>query len=276
VDHLQATFPVSHRRACGLIDMQRSSYQYRPRIDRDEPLADALRALAAKRRRWGYRRLLLLLRRDGWMDNHKRVYRVYRQQELQVRRRRRRKRRTAAPRRGQQPMPAQSLNERWSMDFMSDQLANRRRIRVLNVIDDCTRRCLASVVDTSISGVYVCRVLDQLVAIHGTPEALLVDNGPEFRGKALDEWTYHYGVRLDFIAPGKPTQNPYVESFNGKLRDECLNEHWFTSLADARRILSTWRRDYNNVRPHSSLQNLTPEQFAQQHRNSCLSPQSLS
>jgi putative transposase len=173
-------------------------------------------------------------------------------------------------------MPARSANERWSMDFMSDQLADRRRIRVLNVLDDCTRRCLASVVDTSISGLYVCRVLDQLVASHGTPEVLLVDNGPEFAGKALDEWAYQHGVRLEFIAPGKPPQNPYVESFNGKLRDECLNEHWFTSLADARRILSTWRHDYNNVRPHMSLKNLTPEQFARKHSTRCISTQSLS
>lgn len=274
MDHLQQTFPVSQRRACGLISLQRSSYHYQSKTDGDKPLADALRVFAAKRRRWGYRRLLVLLRREGWLDNHKRVYRVYRQQELQVRRRR--KRRTAAPRRGQQPMAARSANERWSMDFMSDQLADRRRIRVLNVLDDCTRRCLASVVDTSISGLYVCRVLDQLVAANGTPQVLLVDNGPEFAGKALDEWAYRKSVRLEFIAPGKPTQNPYVESFNGKLRDECLNEHWFTSLADARRILSTWRQDYNAVRPHMSLGNLTPNRFAQVHHNACLSSKTLS
>jgi putative transposase len=146
------------------------------------------------------------------MDNHKRIYRIYTQQRLQVRCRRRRR---PAASRGQQPMPAVGFNQRWSMDFVSDQLANGRRIRVLNV---------------------------------------------------LDEWAYQRGVRIDFIAPGKPTQNPYVESFNGKLRDECLNEHWFTSLADARRILAAWRLDYNTVRPHSSLQNLTPEQFAQQQR----------
>jgi putative transposase len=197
------------------------------------------------------------------MDNHKRIYRIYTQQRLQVRCRRRRR---PAASRGQQPMPAVGFNQRWSMDFVSDQLANGRRIRVLNVLDDFSRRCLAAEVDSSLPGLRVCRVLDRLVSHHGKPETLLVDNGPEFTGKALDEWAYQRGVRIDFIAPGKPTQNPYVESFNGKLRDECLNEHWFTSLADARRILAAWRLDYNTVRPHSSLQNLTPEQFAQQQR----------
>ena len=138
------------------------------------------------------------------------------------------------------------------------------------MLDDFSRRCLAAEVDTSLPGLRVYRVLEQLVSHHGKPEALLVDNGPEFTGKALDEWAYQHGVRIDFIAPGKPTQNPYVESFNGKLRDECLNEHWFTSVEDARRILNAWRRDYNTVRPHSSLKNLTPEQFATQHRNTAL------
>ena len=170
-------------------------------------------------------------------------------------------------------MPAVGFNQRWSMDFVSDQLANGRRIRVLNVLDDFSRRCLAAEVDTSLPGLRVCRVLDRLVALHGNPEALLVDNGPEFAGKALDECAYQRRVRIDFIAPGKPTQNRYVESFNGKLRDECLNEHWFTSLADARRILTAWRQDYNTVRPHSSLQNLTPEQFAQQQGKTASSPQ---
>jgi putative transposase len=236
---------------------------YRPRQRDDAPLATALRAQAAKRRRWDYRRLLLLLRREGWMDNHKRIYRIYTQQRLQVRCRRRRR---PAASRGQQPMPAVGFNQRWSMDFVSDQLANGRRIRVLNVLDDFSRRCLAAEVDSSLPGLRVCRVLDRLVSHHGKPETLLVDNGPEFTGKALDEWAYQRGVRIDFIAPGKPTQNPYVESLNGKLRDECLNEHWFTSLADAPRILAAWRLDYNTVRPHSSLQNLTPEQFAQQQR----------
>ena len=143
-------------------------------------------------------------------------------------------------------MPAVGFNQRWSMNFVSDQLADGRRVRVLNVLDDFSRRCLAAEVDASLPGLRVCRVFDQLVSHHGKPEAQLVDNAPEFTGKALYEWAYQRGVRIVSIAPGKPTQNPYVESFSGKLRDECLNEHWFTSLADARRILTAWRQDYNN------------------------------
>ena len=169
---------------------------YRPRQRNDAPLATALRAQAAKRRR------LLLLRREGWMDNHKRIYRIYTQQRLQVRCRRRRR---PAASRGQRPMPAVDFNQRWSMDFVSDQLANGRRIRVLNVLDDFSRRCLAAEVDTSLPGLRVCRVLDRLVSHHGKTEALLVDNGTDFAGKALDEWAYKRCVRIDFIAPGKPT-----------------------------------------------------------------------
>ena len=184
VDHLQQTYDVARRRACGLLDLHRSTYHYRPRQRDDAPLAAALRDKAAKRRRWGYRRLLLLLRREGWLDNHKRIYRIYTQQRLQVRYRRRRR---PAASRGQQPMPAVGFNQRWSMDFVSDQLADGRRIRVLNVLDDFSRRCLAAEVDTSLPGLRVCRVLDQLVSRHGKPETLLVDNGPEFTGKALDE-----------------------------------------------------------------------------------------
>jgi len=264
VDHLLETFQVSGRRVCGLLGLHRSTYHYRPQDRLDAPLAAALRVQARHRRRWGYRRLLLLLRREGWTDNHKRIYRVYRQEHLQIPQRRKRRR---SKDRGRQPMPATALNQRWSMDFMSDQLANGRRIRVLNILDDFSRRCLANEVDTSLPGLRVCRVLDGLVTCHGSPVSLLVDNGPEFSGKALDEWAYRHGVRLDFIAPGKPTQNPYVESFNGKIRDECLNEHWFSSMADARRTLEIWRQDYNTVRPHTSLDNLTPEEFAQRNHS---------
>ena len=255
-------FQVSYRRVCGLLGRHRSTYHYRPQDRLDAPLAAALRGQAKRRRRWGYRRLMVLLRREGWTDNHKRICRVYRQEHLQISHRRKRRR---SKERGRQPMPATALNQRWSMDFMSDQLADGRRIRVLNILDDFSRRCLASEVDTSLPGLRVCRVLDELVTRHGSPISLLVDNGPEFSGKALDEWAYRHGVRLDFIAPGKPTQNPYVESFNGKIRDECLNEHWFSCMADARRTLEIWRQDYNTVRPHSRLNDLTPEQFARQH-----------
>ena len=152
------------------------------------------------------------------------------------------------------------------MDFMSDQLADGSRYRILTVLDDFSRVCLATEADTSLPGHRVCRVLDELVARHGVPESLLTDNGPEFTGKALDEWAYRHGVRQLFIAPGKPMQTPFIESFNGKFRDECLNEHWFFSLKDVRRTLDTWRLDYNTVRPHSSLDDLTPQEFINRKR----------
>ena len=185
----------------GFLDSIVATYHYRPQDRLDAPLAAALRGQAKRRRRWGYRRLMVLLRREGWTDNHKRICRVYRQEHLQISHRRKRRR---SKERGRQPMPATALNQRWSMDFMSDQLADGRRIRVLNILDDFSRRCLASEVDTSLPGLRVCRVLDELVTRHGSPISLLVDNGPEFSGKALDEWAYRHGGRLDFIAPANP------------------------------------------------------------------------
>lgn len=176
--------------------------------------------------------------------------------------RRKRKRMCGA---GRVPMSlACQRNQRWSMDFVADSLANGRRIRVLTVVDDFTRECLATEVDTSLPGVRVARVLDRLGAQRGLPETITVDNGPEFAGRALDAWAYQHQVQLHFIQPGKPVQNAYIESFNGKLRDECLNEHWFGSLYHAQTIVEGWRQDYNGVRPHSTLGNLTPDQFAQQ------------
>jgi len=240
--------------------LARSTYHYHPQERDDARLVKALHHLAHQRRRWGYRRLLVLLRRQGWTDNHKRVYRIYRQEHLQVPARR--KRRTAKGR-GQQPEIPLRIHQRWSMDFMSDQLANGRRFRVLNILDDFSRLCLATQADVSLPGMRVCRVLDHLIEQYGKPESILMDNGPEFTGKVLDEWAYEHRIRLDFIAPGKPMQNAYIESFNGKLRDECLNEHWFASLIDAQDILDFWRTDYNTQRPHSSLNDLTPTQFIQ-------------
>jgi putative transposase len=259
VSHLRENYAVGMRRACGLMKLSVSSYSYRPRRRQDEPLREALRSLAARRRRWGYRMLGQALRREGFGDNHKRIYRVYREERLQVRVRRRRK---AGLWRGPKPCAAQRRNERWSLDFMSDQLANGRRIRVLNVIDDHTRECLASEIDSSIGGHRVCRVLDRLVAQRGHPRELLSDNGPEFAGSALARWAYEHCVEHRFIEPGKPVQNAFMESFNGTMRNECLNEHWFAGLDDARRIVEAWRVDYNECRPHSSLGGKTPAEFA--------------
>jgi putative transposase len=222
--------------------LSRSSYYYQARPRDDEPLRQALREKAAQRRRFGYRRLLIVLQRDGWTDNHKRVFRLYREEGLQVKRRI--KKRTAKWR-GEKPVVAQRPNQRWSLDFMSDQLADGRRFRLLNVVDDFTRECLAVEVDTSLTGQRVTRVLERLRAVRGLPD-----------------WAYQRGVRWQFIEPGKPVQNAYVESFNGKFRDECLNEHWFERLDQARTLVELWRQDYNECRPHSSLGNRTPCEFA--------------
>jgi putative transposase len=255
---LQADFSMSQRRACTALEFARSSCQYRTKRPVPTELLGRLRALAVRRPRFGYRRLHVLLRREGFLVNHKRVYRLYRAESLAVRRKHRRRItagiRTVLP-------PASRINQRWSMDFVADALATGRRFRTLNIVDDFTRECPAIEVDTSLPGLRVTRVLDHLAATHGLPELIVVDNGPEFAGKALDVWAYRHGVQLHFIRPGKPVENAYIESFNGKFRDECLNENWFIDLEDAKNKIETWRLDYNRVRPHSSLSDLTPEEF---------------
>lgn len=249
---------MSQRRACGLIGISESSYRYRSIKLVVPELKELLLRLAAERPRYGYRRLHVLMRREGFAVNHKRIYRLYRAEGLTVRRRRRKRLvRTRVP----LAMPA-APNERWSLDFMSDQLADGRVFRTLNVVDDFTRECRAIEVDTSLCGERVVRTLDWLIAEHGKPKALLTDNGPEFTSRALEAWAYRKGVRLDFIQPGKPMQNAFVESFNGRFRDECLNEHWFEGLHEAREVIEQWRQDYNQVRPHSSLGDLPPEEYA--------------
>jgi len=214
--------------------------------------------LAAERPRFGYPRIHILLRRDGFQVNKKRTYRIYREEKLQVRRKRR-KRVAAAPREAM-PVPDRP-HKRWSMDFVSDSLMDGRALRVLNIVDDCTRICVALEPDISIGGERVGRVLDRAAARHGWPEIIVTDNGPEFTSKALDQWAWERGIRIHFIQPGKPVQNAFVESMNGKFRTECLSESWFTSLDDARRTIEAWRVDYNRVRPHKSLGGMTPEQY---------------
>jgi putative transposase len=210
------------------------------------------------RRRFGYRRLHAMLRREGYEVNHKRVYRIYVEEQLWVRRRKR-KRHLAMPR---SPMLVPTkVNEVWSMDFVSDALAAGRRFRTLDIVDDFTREAPAIEVDTSLSGVRVTRVLDRLKLERGLPRQIRSDNGPEFISRAVEQWAYANGVEWHFIEPGKPIENAYVESFNGKFRDECLNENWFTTLADARQKIEQWRQDYNQVRPHSSLAYRTPNEF---------------
>ena len=261
MDYLQESYPVSGARACGLLHLAVSSYYYQPHGRRDEqPVRSALRRHAAVRRRWGYRRLLVLLRREGVADNHKRVYRLYRAEGLQVRQRRRRKQKLV--RGTERPVAPLRPNERWSLDFVHDRLANGRSLRLLTVHDDYTRECLWIEADTSLSGPRVTRVLDYVAELRGRPASLITDNGPEFAGLALERWAHDRQVQHRFITPGKPSQNGYIESFNGKLRDECLNENEFINLQHARELIETFRDDYNQLRPHSSLGDLTPAEFA--------------
>lgn len=251
---------MSQRRACRLIGAQRRTMRYQRRTRRDEfQVRERLRALAAERPRWGYRRLHILLQRELGTINHKRVQRLYRLEGLAIRRRPRK--RVARTPRGA-PTTTWRPGEAWAMDFMQDVLADGRRFRTLNVLDTVTRECLAIEVDTSLSGQRVVRVLDQLIRWHGTPKRITLDNGPEFTGQVLDAWAYEHGVQLDFIDPGRPMQNGYLESFNGKFRDECLNVHWFRTLADARWTISTWKECYNTERPHSALCGQTPAERA--------------
>lgn len=218
-----------------------------------------MREIANERRRFGYRRLAIMLRREGLAMNLKKVYRLYKEERLTVRKRGGRKR--ALGTRAPMSMP-QDANQRWSLDFVQDALNDGRRFRILNVVDDFTRECLTSVVDTSLSGIRVIRELDRLCDLHGQPLMIVSDNGTELTSRAVLSWVEETGVEWHYIAPGKPVQNAFVESFNGRLRDECLNEHAFRSLSEARHIVDAWRIDYNTIRPHSSLGGLPPSVFA--------------
>jgi len=252
-------FGYSVRRACGLVELRLSSYYYEAEPADDGPLREAIHALAKKRRRWGCPRIVERLHREGWKDNHKRIERVYREEKLQVRRRNR-KRISHGDR---EPLAQpQGVNELWAMDFVSDSVADGRRLKILTILDCYSRESIGMVVDTSIGGVRVARALEEIGAGRGYPKQIMTDNGPEFTGSALDAWAYARDVKLHFIEPGKPMQNGYIESFNGRLRDECLNDNWFVSLDDARQIVEAWRIDYNRERPHSALGYMTPVEFA--------------
>ncbi len=249
----------SQRRACGLIGLAPKTYRYASRRPDDAELRGRLKALASERRRFGYRRLHILLKRDGVALNHKKLFRLYREERLTVRRRGGRKR--ALGTRAPLALP-QGTNQRWSLDFVADQLLDGRRFRVLVVVDDFTRECLALVVDSSLSGLRVARELDALVLTRGRPLMIVSDNGTELTSRAILQWQEDYAVAWHYIAPGKPMQNGFVESLNGRFRDECLNEHLFRSLPAARGIIEDWRIDYNARRPHTSLGGLTPNEFA--------------
>lgn len=260
-EYLQAHFPVSERCACRLVGVSRSTVRYRRRSRDDTSLVKRLRELARERPRFGYRRLHALLRREGEMVNHKRVYRLYRTAGLTVPQR---KRKRVAAQRGQPARIGTRPNEHWSLDFMSDTLSTGRRLRTLSVLDTCTREALAIAVDTSLPSRAVTRLLDGILLARQRPERITLDNGPELTSIWFDQWAGQHGIELDYIEPGKPVQNAVMESFNGRFRDECLNSHWFTSLDDARYTIEAWRIDYNQERPHSSLGYRTPEEVHDQ------------
>jgi putative transposase len=270
VAHVRERFGFSQRRACRLVGAARSTIRYRRRrADGDGALRDRLRELAAERPRFGYRRLHALLRREGVVVNHKRVERLYRAEGLAVRRRARKS--PTRVLRGRPPAP-RDANEQWAMAFLHDTVASGRAIRLLSVIDVFTREALALEVDTSLPGSRVVRVLERLGRERPLPTQLVLDNGPELIGRLLEQWAHDHGVALHFIDPGKPMQNAHCESFHGRLRDECLNEHWFLGVADARRIVEGWRQDYNQQRPHSALGYRPPVEFAQGARAAAAPP----
>lgn len=259
-EYCQVAYGVSERRSCQVLTFRRSTYRYRSVADEQAALRLRLRDLAAARVSYGYRRLHVLLQREGWQVNHKRVYRLYRIEGLMMRPKKPR-RHVSCAKRLQRPVPA-GRDESWSMDFMSDELYDGRRIRVLTVVDNFTRESPAIEVGSSIGGHRVVEVLEEAAKQRSLPKTIRVDNGPEFTSKVLDQWAYLNGVELDFSRPGKPTDNAFIEAFNARLRAECLNENWFLSLEDARDKVEAWRRYYNGERPHGALKNLAPEEFA--------------
>ena len=249
----------SQRHACRLVGLHPKTYRYVTKRSGDEELRQRLRELASQRRRFGYRRLGLMLKRQGIKLSPKKLYRLYREERLTVRKRGGRKR--ALGTRAPMAIP-QDRNLRWSLDFVADTLVSGRRFRILTLVDDFTRECLALVVDTSLTGLRVARELDRIAELRGYPNMIVSDNGTELTSNAILAWQQQRGVEWHYIAPGKPMQNGFVESFNGRLRDECLNEHLFANLKEAREIIEDWRTDYNTNRPHTSLNGLTPTEFA--------------
>jgi putative transposase len=257
-------FDLSERHACSLVGLSRDSYRHPPEPDvTTVALSAAIVEIAQARRRFGYRRIHDLLRQAFSNVNHKRIYRLYSEADLAVRKRKKAKRPTSE----RVPLQlAKAINDVWSMDFVSDSLANGRRIKCLTVADDFSHECVDIATDFGISGQYVTRLLDQAAIFRGYPNVVRTDNGPEFTSRAFMAWAQSHGIRHVLIEPGRPMQNSYIESFNGKFRDECLNEHWFETLHQARVAITAWRQDYNEVRPHSSCRRMPPAKFAALHR----------
>ena len=251
---------LSERAACSILSLHRTTRRYQSRRSDDAELRAEIKAIAHERRRFGYRRIHAKLRKKGRIVNHKKVYRIYSEEELKLRRKKSKK--LSEFRGSPMAVPAKP-NERWSLDFVHDTLFNGRRFRTLNVVDDHTRECLGIEVDFSLPGARVTRSLDRMIWWYGKPAVIVSDNGPELRSKHVQKWAKQHGIDWHFIDPGKPMQNAFVESFNGKFRDECLNDCWFTSISEARDLTEKWRNDYNTERPHSSLNYQTPTEVRQ-------------
>lgn len=257
---LMQRYGASQRQVCALLTMSRSVYGYQSCARDVKPLVLRIKEITATRVHYGYRRVHVLLRREGWKDNHKRVYRLYRNEGLSLRHKR--PRRNKAARLRQPKQLVQRINEIWSMDFVADALFDGRRLRMLTVVDNYTRECLAIEVGQRLTGENVAEVLNRIKSGRGLPQTIKVDNGSEFISKTMDRWAYEHDVELDFSRPGRPIDNAKIESFNGRLREECLNAHWFLSLDDAQRKIEAWRAFYNEARPHTALNWLTPNEFA--------------
>ena len=261
IESWKTQFAVSARRACRVLEALRSTYQYRARRDSQAFLRKRIRQIAETRTRYGYRRIYVLLRREGWTINHKRVYRLYRTEGLRVRQKPP-KRRVAAKPRGERT-EGTAPNVCWAMDFIHDQLVDGRRFRVLTIVDTYSKVSPVLGVGTHYRGSDVVQALEQARREQGIPQCIRVDNGPEFVSRDLDLWAYTQGVQLDFSRPGKPTDNAFIEAFNSRFRQECLNQHWFRNLAEAQTTIEAWRQEYNRYRPHGALGNLTPLEFLQ-------------
>jgi putative transposase len=253
-----ARFGLSQRRVCRVFDLDRNTLRYQPHRPADQALRARMREIAAMKRRYGSPRIYVRLRREGWLVNHKKIERLYREEGLSLRRRTRKKL-TAVPRVAL-PRPTRP-GACYALDFVHDRLATGRRFKCLTMTDPCSKEVPVIEVDVSIGGERVCRILDRLFAGRPLPDTLMLDNGPEFSGHALDRWAFQHGVQLHFIQPGKPVQNAFIESFNGKFRDECLNEHWFLTLQEAQLVIEAWRREYNEERTHSTIGDVTPMEF---------------
>lgn len=257
---MQQAWDVGLSRACRVISINRSVYRYQSKRYDQAPLRTRIKEIAYTRVRYGFKRIPILLRREGWVVNHKRVYRLYCLEQLNLRYRKPRRHKSSSARINR--LPAQQINQCWSMDFVCEQLFNGQRLRFLTVVDVFSRECLTIEVGQRLTGEDVVNVMQRITTWRDKPEQIFLDNGSEFISKALDKWAYEHQVTLAFSRPGKPTDNAFIESFNGSFRDECLYVHWFLSLEDAKIKTENWRQDYNYFRPHSSLKNLTPHEFA--------------